>query len=296
MLDVVAWLCSRQSGLVRYGKCLNHVNVWSSDCVCYVAVFYWTVQAESKLKSVSTFRHTIWFMQFIGSVAFFPVNISSSAIDLLLKPCCLHHDRRTFVPFQLVNVGSFRLIYDNTNPNKRKSETPQTLSLCPKMQLGLRHLGPTSCVKVRLFTFLHAVLLQGLRQHWQDFSFPSTVKLFTSDSNTGFNYGRHRKHCHLTWSEIEKTCQSTSLLKPGCVPRLQIMKSKCVCLTRYHESHLHWDCIQSWDWTSGAVCTSVAPSFFPWLTLIFEAANLSLQSHCSRRKQTYCIDGSAQIL
>lgn len=118
VLDIVAWLCSRQSGLVRYGKCLIHVNVWSSDCACYVAIFYWTVQAENKLKSVSTFGYTVRFMQFNGSIAFSPVNMSSSVIDLLLKPCCFHHDRRKFVPFQLVNVGSFRLIYDITNPEK----------------------------------------------------------------------------------------------------------------------------------------------------------------------------------
>lgn len=122
MLDVVAWLCSRQSGLVRYGKCLIHVNVEFGLCLLCGRLLLNRASRE-QIESVSMFGHTVRFMQFNGSIAFFPVNMSSSVTDLLLKPCCLRHDRRKFVPFQLVNVGSFRLIYDITNSDKCKGET-----------------------------------------------------------------------------------------------------------------------------------------------------------------------------
>lgn len=220
-------------------------------------------------------------MQFNGSIAFFQVNMFSSVIDLLLKPYCLRHNRRKCVPIQLVNVGSFRLIYDITNPDKHKTARRQSSNwdgakFVPLSKKAVRHIRPT-CVKVLLFTFLHAVSLQGLRQHWQDFLFlllGNSLLLTAIQVLTMAGI-----ESTVTWhgvklNIIEKAWQSTSLLKPGCIARLQIMKSKCVCLTQYHESQLHWDYVQSWDWTSGAVCTYVPPSFFPWLILIFEAANL----------------------
>lgn len=246
------------------------VNAWFV-WICGVRImFMWPSSIEPCKQranwSQSVRSDTPFGLPLIGSTAFFPVNMSSRVIDLLLKPCCLHHDRRKFVPFQLVNVGPFRLINDITNPDKRKSETAQTLSLCPKMPFGVRLLRPTSCSKVLLFTFLHAVLLQDLRQHWQDFSLlplwncslliAIRVLTMAAIESTVTWHGVKR-------NIIEKTWQSTSLLKPGCVPRLQIMKSKCDCLTQYHESQLHWDCVQSWDWTLGAVCTSVPSSFSP---------------------------------